>query len=364
MKFWKRSPSVLRIALPVRQAAGRGVRVSALVDGRSIWFESADADLAPAAEAFGSLLLIPALHWRRPLEIVPAVCAVWASGVQRIVPLVSGWWGYDPLLPQVAPVAITPRPCRRTALCFSGGVDSFFSLLRGPRPVDLLVCAVGYDVNLRDTRRRTLVEHSVRAVAAELGRRAVLVTSNLRRHRVVRRVPWIRSFGGALAALGHLLSGEAGTLMISAGLQRADDYPSGSRWDVDPWFSSAALKVEHVGAELARTEKLCSIAEEDIVRRHLRVCWENRDSRSNCCRCEKCVRTMLILESCGQLGRYESFGGGGGLSAALDRLAAVPDLVQPVYQALLRRGLSEPYATAVRRLLARSDPARQSPTGP
>jgi hypothetical protein len=357
MLFWKRSPPVLRIDAPRRRATGRGVRVSAAVDGRKIWFESADAELAASAEAFGSLLLIPALHWRRPLAVVPAVCSVWTAGVQQIVPLVSGWWGYDPLPLQLTAVATTPLPRERTALCFSGGVDSFFTLLRGPRPVDLLVCAVGYDVKLRDAKRRAMVESSLRAVAAEMGRRAVLVTSNLRRHRAVRGVPWLRSFGGALAALGHLLSGEAGRLMISAGLHLADDYPSGSRWDVDPCFSSAALKIEHAGAEFGRAEKLRSIAAEDIVRRHLRVCWENRNSRSNCCQCEKCARTMLILETCGQLGRYDSFGGGRDLLDTLDRLAAVPDLVRPVYESLLHSGLSEPYATAVRRLLARSGPA-------
>jgi hypothetical protein len=233
-------------------------------------------------------------------------------------------------------------------------VDSFFTLLRCPRAVDVLVCAIGYDVKLRDRRRRALVERSVRTVAGELGLRAVLVTSNLRRHRAVRRVPWERSHGGALAALGHVLSREVGRLVIASSHPLVDDHPWGSRWDLDPLFSSAALEIEHVGAEFGRVAKLSSIAGEEIVRRHLRVCWEHRDRSSNCGRCEKCVRTMLILETCGQLGRYESFRGGAGLLESLDRVAGVTYPTSRVYEALLASGLPEPLRTGVRRLLARS----------
>jgi hypothetical protein len=357
MLFCKRSPSVLRIDAPRRRATGRGVRISAAVDGRKIWFESADAELAASAEAFGSLMLIPALHLRRPLAILPTVCAVWAANARQIVPLVCDWWGYELLFPQVNEAAVVPAPRTRTALCFSGGVDSFFTLLRGPRPIDMLVSALGYDVNLRDARRGTLVEQSLQAVAAEMGQRAVLVSSNRRQHRVMRAVPWERSHGGAMAALGHVLSGEVGRLLISSSHPLVDDYPWGSRWDIDPRFSSAALRIEHVGAEFGRAEKLRSIAEEGIVRRHLRVCWENRSSRGNCCQCEKCVRTMLILETCGQLGAYECFRNGQGLLEALERLAAVSYPTSRVYELLLEHGLSEPFAASVKRLLARSGPA-------
>jgi hypothetical protein len=46
-------------------------------------------------------------------------------------------------------------------------------------------CAVGFDIKLLDANRRVLVERSVRAVAAEMGTRAVLIATNLRRHPVV-----------------------------------------------------------------------------------------------------------------------------------------------------------------------------------
>ena len=119
-------------------------------------------------------------YTRRPLVIAPPVCGVWAANIRQIVPLVSSWWGYDPVPPQVTEVTAPVSLGGATALCFSGGVDSFFSLLRWPHSIDVLACAIGYDMKLRDTQRRALVERSVRAVAAEMGQRAWVVASNLR----------------------------------------------------------------------------------------------------------------------------------------------------------------------------------------
>ena len=157
-----------------------------------------------------------------------------------------------------------------------------------------------------------------------------------------------------LAALGHLLSDQVGRLGISASLARDDDVPWGSRWDIDPFFSSSRLAIDHIGAELWRADKLRTIAREDLVRRHLRVCWENRNAEANCCQCEKCVRTMLVLATCGQLEKYPRFHGGRGLLHQIERLPSLPRVMIPVYQLLLRQGLTGDFATAVDRLLVRS----------
>jgi hypothetical protein len=43
---------------PVTVSSGTVSRVSADVDGRMLWFETPDASLTPAAEAFGGELLL------------------------------------------------------------------------------------------------------------------------------------------------------------------------------------------------------------------------------------------------------------------------------------------------------------------
>ena len=59
--------------------------------------------------------------------------------------------------------------------------------------------------------------------------------------------------------------------------------------------------------ELDRTGKLVELAGNKTACDHLRVCWENDKELYNCCRCEKCLRTMVILETCGALDGCRAF---------------------------------------------------------
>ena len=95
-------------------------------------------------------------------------------------------------------------PRRAAALCSRRG-HFFHCLLRGPRPLDRLVSAIGYDVKLEDTCRIAMVKSSVRTVAAEIGIPAVFITSNLRRHAISGRrrlgtLAWSRAGGAGAPA--------------------------------------------------------------------------------------------------------------------------------------------------------------------
>ena len=76
---------------------GGGCRASAVVDGQPLWFDSSDADLVPSPEAFGSAMLIPALHANRPLAIDQGVCAMWMGHLRQVIDVVSRWWDYPRL---------------------------------------------------------------------------------------------------------------------------------------------------------------------------------------------------------------------------------------------------------------------------
>ena len=120
-----------------------------------------------------------------------------------------------------------------------------------------------------------------------------------------------------MAAIGYLLPPEIGRLLISS--SRKYDYtePWGSHWRIDPLWSSTGLTIAQFGGEWKRYEKLRIIAAEPILRQHLRVCWENRTPTGNCSRCDKCLRTRLALAQCGELDKYEVFGGLATLAADL-----------------------------------------------
>lgn len=334
-------------------------RVTARIDGRPVFFASRDIDLASAPEAFGAAFLVPALHAGRALRLQAPVCDVWAGNVALLTQAFAELWYEDGRPPLVIPIAREASTAPETALCFSGGVDAFYTLLHGGQPVHRLVYSIGYDVKLRERQRAEAISRLVRDVAASLGIRAVIITSDLRRHPLHRAAPWLRSFGGALAALGHLMGTEVGRLLTSSdGLGHA--HPEvGSQPDTDPLHGSRSVTIDHVAGSVTRLEKLRAIAAEPLVQRHLRVCWKNVGMSLNCGRCEKCVRTMIELDACGALGRCAGFAEGRGLLDAIDDLPSVEDILVPFYEEPLRDGLSGPVAAATRRLLERS---RSKPT--
>lgn len=353
----------LHLERPRAQATATGSRVTARVDGIDVWFESPDIVLRPSIEAFVSAFLIPSLGLRRPLLVSGRACPEFVANTRQVVEQVHQWWRYPKRQPtyQATPGAVSGSRVPRAALFFSGGLDSFHSLLACGRHVDDLVFVHGFDVPLTDTSRAAACEQLVRDVAESTGQRFVRVRTNLRQHPALSSLHWGRTHGGALAAVGHLLSGEVTSVLISSSNPLTHHGGWGSHWALDRWWSSGGLRVEHVGAECDREQKLAAVARHPLVRRHLRVCWENRDTTLNCGRCEKCLRTQLGLLAQGELSHSTVFDQRVPLAQRLNRLRRITDpVIFPFYQRMTERSLPPDVEVAVTRLLRRSRAAHRA----
>ena len=344
-------------------------RIAADVDGVEVWFEADDLPLRASPEAFTSAFLIPAAALERRLTVCDPVAADFTTALPRILDIVAGWWGYSKLLPSLDNPAVTPpqnaagqpgtTARRGTALCFSGGVDSFYSLLALGRHIDAIVFVHGFDIKIDDVARATVVEQHLRAVAAAVGVQPVVVRTNLRAHPAFRTTDWNHTHGGALAAIGHLLADEWNTLLVSAAYPLDNPEPCGSHRELDSLWSGAGLTVEHVGAERDRTGKLAVLKDDPLVQRYLRVCWENRSDRLNCSRCEKCIRNEVVLQALGALDSFAVFEPAATLATRVDGVPAIRNAALfRRYNSALAMGLPRDTARAVRRLLARSRRAR------
>jgi hypothetical protein len=328
------------------------------------WYDSADVDLRAPAEAFASPVMPGALEAHRLVRSAAPLPDRWRRGVEQIAAVGGEWWGWGPaafdapreradrrLLGRLS--ARRPVARRRTALTFSGGVDSFHALLKGGVDVDLLVTVHGFDIGLDDGDRMAAWERSFREIAAELGIPAGVVRTNVRDHPTARLASWPRAHGGALAGLGHALAG-VDRLAVASSYPRRLASPWGSHWRIDPLWSSDRLEVLHVGDEWWRAEKLAQVADHPLVHRYLRVCWEHRSPALNCGRCEKCVRTQLVLETVGRLADMRVFPAVASLRELVDE---VPRLENPpirqVYLDLAEK-LPADVAAAVHRLVERS----------
>ncbi len=266
------------------------------------------------------------------------------------------WWKYPELVPRADKRDDSDEPnSDSAALCFSGGVDSFYSLLSlQPKP-EFLIAIHGFDIPLRDEVRMSALKESLGHAAAHVGAKPIVIRTNFREHPGAGRAGlWERAHGGALAAVGHLLCAAAGRLIISSTYSVNRQRPWGSSFMTDHLWSSDRLEVLHYGADLGREEKLRFLAREPLARRHLRVCWENRAPCGNCSRCAKCVVTMLMLAECDELGAFPAFTSGASLAETIDALPYIKANLNKL-DSMVRRGQLKPeLAEAARKLVKRS----------
>ena len=346
----------LPIAKPILQTFGQTSRVEAVVEDIPVWFESDDAVLDPCPEAFASAFLIPGLNKYRPLKLDTPLDPFWLDNCQKLLKLLNAWWSYPPLQPIAQRGQVSTSPQQAMALCFTGGVDSFHSLLRGNEPPNYVLFVHGYDIPLADTVRMAAVRASLAEVAAARAVNLLIIRTNLRDHPSFRGTDWEHAHGGALAAAGHLLSSVIGRLVVPASYTYSNFHPWGTSWNIDPLWSSSRFQMVHGDASLWRADKLKAIVHEPLVRRHLRVCWENRRPTGNCGICEKCIRTMIALELVGELANFPAFDLGEPLPKLIDQARPISRPLLSVYEGFLQRDISPELRTAIHRWLGRSRP--------
>jgi hypothetical protein len=331
-------------------------RISAEVAGELLWFESGDIELIPAAEGFASAMLVPALRQKRNMVIEAAVDERWLLNIYGAMKQFRKWWRY----PRISILA-TPRKSsssekgHKTALCFSGGVDSFYSLLCCGHRIDYLVFIHGCDISLKDADRLDAYLPSLKAIAKETGTRLIIIRTNIREHNFFRSVSWMRSFGGGLAAISHFMA-DIGKFIISASYSFEYLPDCGSHWKTDPLFSSSRVDIIHEGALASRIQKIYNISEHLMVRKYLRVCWEQRNELINCCQCEKCMRTMLSLKQLKRLDCFAAFPVKNNLLQHVEQLPYLEKHLVPIYHGLFvcKGGLEPALEKALYALLKRS----------
>lgn len=344
---------------PVDVEVEAGSLVRAVIDGHAIEVRCDDAPLRSAPEAWATALCLPAARNGAHLELADPVDRRWRAGAAANVALAASWWGGDGDLPVAAPTRRLPRlgrPAPGRALCFTGGVDSFFSLLTGHHAPTHLLYVLGFDVALDDHRRADAVEALVRTVARERGLDAIVVRTDLLAHPRFASISWEHTHGAALAAMAQLLAPTIGEVVIPPSYAAERLVPWGSRPDLDPrWSVPGRTRIVHGDASGRRIDRVRAIAHDPLVHRHLRVCWEHLDDHLDCGRCEKCVRTMAMLACVGQLEATTTFPTRHQLPDVIDDLPALPPGIVPLWRDLLPLEVPDAARAAIERLLQRSD---------
>ena len=179
--------------------------------------------------------------------------------MQRIL---AGW---DPGLTRVevrAPSAGTARARtdgRGVGSFFSGGVDSFDTLLAHRDEITHLIFLEGFDfvVDARTVADRAAA--AAASVASELGKELITVSTDVRR--VFPHVEWRWWHGGCLAAAALLLQEHLHTVYIPGSASWSELLPWGSHPDIDPLWSTECLEFRHDGIERDRFTKVAALAD-------------------------------------------------------------------------------------------------------
>jgi 7-cyano-7-deazaguanine synthase in queuosine biosynthesis len=272
------------------------------VTDQGVWIES-------------ELPLADTPQWSIPLRLVSAVAEGKTANLGSVSPLLAGnletirdiyaaWIpGHKvPLNFELSRDAAAPS--HGVSLFFSGGVDSFYSLIKHREEVKNLVLIHGFDVPLAETKSFALAEAQAREVVGIFGKRLIVVRTNLHweesslyTDRPCIPCGW-KIYGGAvLAAVAYALTPIHGKTYIASSFSYADLHPDGTHPLLDPLWSTEALQIVHDGGE-TRMEKLRVLVQHPEALSRLRVCWENLGNY-NCGLCEKCIRTMLGLRALG-----------------------------------------------------------------
>jgi polysaccharide pyruvyl transferase WcaK-like protein/predicted PP-loop superfamily ATPase len=282
-----------------------------------IWYRT-ESDLTPSAEAALATCLMPAMRAGGTLTMPEPVSPRLLRNQREYQAIQRAWSGdWDFGLPRLrevevlAPARVPSPPAQRgrVAAFFSGGVDSWATLLDNPEVTDLifvrgidLLPAAPHQVELADE-----VEERLRAATAELGLPLHVVETNLRQlsDPLAR---WETYYGCALVAVALFMAPLFERVLIPGDTDFETQAAIGANRLVDQLWSTERLEIVDDGGRHSRIERVGLIAENPIVGRTLRVCWENRGGAYNCGHCRKCVLTLTELEALG----------------ARDRIATIP----------------------------------------
>lgn len=274
---------------------------------RQVRFASGDVELRPSAAAQIAVGLLPAMRHGTPLTVEGDIDRRLQRGLQTIQDIQVAWVPNLRRIKVNCPVVEVPsRTASRVGCFFTGGVDSFYTLLKHRTEITDLIFVHGYDVPLDNLPLRRQVSNAITQVAALAGLGVVEIETDVRAF-LDPHVRWGAAHGAALAAVGHLLSGQFGKVYIGSSYSYADLFPWGSHPLFDPLWSDGAVEFVHDGCEATRVEKIGFIASHELALQHLRVCWQNPGGAYNCGRCDKCLRTMISLEVSGSLSKCATF---------------------------------------------------------
>lgn len=308
-----------RLRLETPQPDDDGLTLAASLDdpmGRRhrLWYRVPTewaGSVTSAADPFVLAFTFPMMQWARPVRVEGCVSPSLLAKLEHFMATWSAWIprAYRPVTIRAAEER-EPAPLTKpgsTVVPFSAGVDSCFTLWRHTqgllgrrtRRVEAAVMMDGFDITLDQPNARQMYEAllaDARRMFQGLGVPLIPMASNFR----ALPTTWQHSLGTHLMGGLMLLQDRFDHALFPNCIPYTRLYiPWGNHPLSTPLMGGDRFRIADDGGECGRFEKIRLIANWHGAMQHLRVCHENPGSHRNCCRCEKCVRTILSFRAVG-----------------------------------------------------------------
>lgn len=226
------------------------------------------------------------------------------SLLRNLTEFQRAWAGWRPeVYTPVEIIADDERECqlkpeRGVLTAFSGGVDSVFTVWRhhtglaGRQNLNIQSALMvhGFDIRLNQPQVFARASNKAQTLLDSLGIKLITLVTNLKKT----GINFDDAHAAILASCMMLLQGSYTTGLIANSYTYDNlHFPWGSNPISDHLLSSASFDVVHDGAAYTRLNKVKLLAQWPEALQYLRVCLEGEHRDENCCRCEKCVRTIL-----------------------------------------------------------------------
>jgi hypothetical protein len=278
------------------------------------WFEFPAAladDVSTGGNPWLACLLPVAVELGEPLSLCRPVDARMLDNAHERMQIWEWWSARHRPVPVEAEVAApddSPGRHARTASLFSGGVDSFYTVLR-PRaaPIDdLMVIHGAFDLMYARREAFERVQATLQRAADALGKRLIPAATNLLHTRLGKTDLVDISQGSMMGSVPLALERRYARILIPASVDLDWSAAWGTHPLTDALLSTTRTEVLDDGVPVHRVDKTAFVARSDVALAALRVCLFSGDE-SNCMDCEKCLRAAIALEAMGVLGRAAAF---------------------------------------------------------
>jgi len=204
---------------------------------------------------------------------------------------------------------------------FSGGVDSFQTLwshLPGNEPIQkyrishcLMINEIEADSDIEDEVRFSRTQKLIEPMMVSHGLDFIVCGTN---YASFSDPNILKQCFAAMVTTPALVLGRLFSCFFVPSSYRFDEfYRDGSHLMLDHLVSTESMETISDSSHLNRPEKTAIVSNWSATHPLLRVCFnptgfrEDTGSIMNCCRCEKCIRTMKTLEILGRLDKHTSF---------------------------------------------------------